>query len=359
MVYSLIVIDLVNDYIFINNGVLHTGGKQLTIKDVAKKAGVSVATVSRVLNNPECVKYATKEKVLKVIKDLDYSPNLLGRNLRKLETKKIMIVLDNISNQFYSNVVKGIEDRAKESGFTVMLCTMRGSKDNFYEAMNLLSNRVVDGALVFCGDLDAKKLRNMEKDYPIVCLCEIVEDVCNVCVNDYQAGFDATNYLLQLGKKDIAIVCQLDDIEKNTSSGYRLRGYIDALKQKKIEFNKDLVIGQYDGEDTVKSTVDNIFKLNKLPDAIFALSDTTAIQIIKELSLRGIRVPEDISIMGFDNTLMSEVYIPSITTVAQPQYEIGYEGTEILLEQMDKKENKLRNKKVFLKHKIISRDSVK
>ncbi len=331
----------------------------MTIKDVAKKANVSVATVSRVLNNPECVKQPTREKVLKVIHDLNYSPNLLGRNLRRLETRKIIVVMDNISNQFYSKVVKGIEEKAKENNFTVMLSTTRGSKENFLEAMNMLANKVVDGALVFCGDLDTGKLNEMQKYYPIVCICEIVEGVTTVSVDDYKAGFDATNYLISLGKKKIAIACDIGQKDKHTSSGFRLSGYLDALKQNNIEYDENLIIGQSEEYDEIKKIVDNLLNLEELPDAVFALADTVAIEIIKELSLRGISVPEDISVMGFDNTLMSEMYIPSITTVAQPQYDIGVKATEILLEKMADKEKYVGCEKVFLEHKIMKRDSVK
>lgn len=331
----------------------------MTIKDVAKKANVSVATVSRVLNNPECVKQPTREKVLKVINDLNYSPNLLGRNLRRLETRKIIVVMDNISNQFYSKVVKGIEETAKKNNFTVMMSTIRGSKENFLEAMNMLANKVVDGALVFCGDLGTGKLNEMQKYYPIVCMCEIVEGVTTVSVDDYKAGFDATNYLISLGKKKIAIACDINEKDKHTSSGFRLSGYLDALKHNHIKYDKDLIIGQSEEYDEIKKIVDTLLSLKELPDAVFALADTVAIEIIKELSLRGISVPEDISVMGFDNTLMSEMYIPSITTVAQPQYDIGVKATEILLEKMADKEKYVGCEKVFLEHKIMKRDSVK
>ena len=331
----------------------------MTIKDVAKKANVSVATVSRVLNNPECVKQPTREKVLKVINDLNYSPNLLGRNLRRLETRKIIVVMDNISNQFYSKVVKGIEQTAKKNNFTVMMSTIRGSKENFLEAMNMLANKVVDGALVFCGDLGTGKLNEMQKYYPIVCMCEIVEGVTTVSVDDYKAGFDATNYLISLGKKKIAIACDINEKDKHTSSGFRLSGYLDALKHNDIKYDKNLIIGQSEEYDEIKKIVDTLLSLKELPDAVFALADTVAIEIIKELSLRGINVPEDISVMGFDNTLMSEMYIPSITTVAQPQYDIGVKATEILLEKMADKEKYVGCEKVFLEHKIMKRDSVK
>lgn len=331
----------------------------MTIKDVAKKANVSVATVSRVLNNPECVKQPTREKVLKVINDLNYSPNLLGRNLRRLETRKIIVVMDNISNQFYSKVVKGIEETAKKNNFTVMMSTIRGSKENFLEAMNMLANKVVDGALVFCGDLGTGKLNEMQKYYPIVCMCEIVEGVTTVSVDDYKAGFDATNYLISLGKKKIAIACDINEKDKHTSSGFRLSGYLDALKHNNIKYDKNLIIGQSEEYDEIKKIVDTLLSLKELPDAVFALADTVAIEIIKELSLRGISVPEDISVMGFDNTLMSEMYIPSITTVAQPQYDIGVKATEILLEKMADKEKYVGCEKVFLEHKIMKRDSVK
>lgn len=332
----------------------------MTIKDVAKKAGVSVATVSRVLNNPEFVKQSTKDRVLAVVKELNYTPNLLGRNLRRLETKKIMVVLDNISNPFYSNVVKGVEDRAKEDNFTVMLCTMRSSIQNFNEAMKLLQNKVVDGALVLCGDLGEEgNLKQMATQYPILCLCEIVSGVSSVSIDDYRAGFDATEYLIKQGKKNIAIVARYSDIHKTNSFGLRLRGYRDALIKNGLQFDKDLVIEQDEKSEEMINTTKVLLSLKNRPDAVFCLSDTVAIKMIKELSLNGISVPDDMSVMGIDNTLMSEMFIPSITTVAQPQYEIGYKGTDILLQKMSCKDEAQKCKQVFLKHNIINRKSVK
>lgn len=326
-----------------------------TIKDVAKAAGVSVATVSRVINNAENVKEETKEAVQKAIEALHYSPNGLGRNLRMLETKRILVLLNTISNQFFSRVVKGIEDKAREENYTVMICTTRGNRKNLNDSIALLQSKVVDGAIMMTREMPEREFSALCKTYPIVCACEPWKgkSAPRVGIDDFTASFDAVEFLIRRGKKRIAL---FEGGKGSYSSYLREQGYREALQKHQIPLEENLLFQEGYTYNAGIRAVDKMLNLKDLPEAIFAFADSTAIGAIKRLSERGISVPKDISVMGFDNTAVSEMCLPSITTVAQPQYEIGWKAMEILISQL----NGVRKlKSITLPHQLIQRDSVK
>lgn len=326
-----------------------------TIKEVAKLAGVSVATVSRVLNHEETVRKETRIQVERAIKQLSYRPNLLGRNLRRLETRRIVVLLDNISNQFYSRVLKGIEDRARECGYSVMICTVRGSKDILLEHMKMLETRAADGAIVMCADKAVQELTEMSEYFPIVCACEPMPNgqVTSVSVDDYKASMDAVEHLISRGLKKIAVIGSPGESETTL---LRTKGYLDAMKKNHLRINKDWIIKEGFTYNSGIRAVRKILSFKDLPEAVFAFSDSVAIGAIKEFKNNGIDVPKDVSVIGFDNTAMSEMYIPSITTVAQPQYEIGLKATELLINKIN---GDISAKSVLMQHNIICRDSVR
>lgn len=326
-----------------------------TIKDVAQVAGVSVATVSRVINDSESVREETRRDVQRAIEQLQYSPNLLGRNLRKLQTKRIMVVVDTISNQFYSRILRGIEEKAKEQDFSVMICTTRGSKEQLMEHLKLLQTRAMDGAILMCADLAPVEIAQLRELYPIVCACEPILDrsMPNVSIDDFQASCDAVSFLLSRGHRRIAVV---GTPMQCTSSFQRMNGYFRALKLYGLQPEHELMIKEGYTYRAGQRAAHKVLAMNPLPDAVYAFSDASAIGIVKELTQHGIRIPQDISVMGFDNTAMSEMYQPSITTVAQPQYEIGSTAMALLMKQMDG-DRTVQN--IYLKHEIICRESVR
>ena len=326
-----------------------------TIKDVAKVAGVSVATVSRVINNAENVKEETKSAVEKAIQTLHYSPNGLGRNLRRLETKRILVLLNTISNQFFSRVVKGIEDKAREENYTVMICTTRGNRKNLNDSIALLRSKVVDGAIVMTREMPEDEFASLCRVYPIVCACEPWEGNAapRVGIDDFTASFDAVEFLIHHGKEKIAL---FEGGKGSYSSYLRELGYREALKKHGIPIEEALLFQEGYTYNAGIRGIDKLLQQRELPQAIFAFADSTAIGAVKRLSEKGISVPEDISVMGFDNTAVSEMCLPSITTVAQPQYEIGWKAMELLSSQLN---GVPKLKSITLPHRLIQRDSVK
>lgn len=334
-----------------------------TIKDVAQAAGVSVATVSRALNQPDSVREETRQQVMAAVQALHYSPNDLGKNLRQRRTGRILVVLTSISNQFYSRVLRGIEDAARDEDYHVLISTTRDTRSNLLEALSLLRSRVVDGAILMTTRGAEAEISSLNRHSPIVCACEppADPDIPCVAIDNVRASYDATRYLLENGKCRIALLGirpeLLDSSLHGRHSGsaiLRETGYRRALEEAGLQEDPALVFPAGLTYKAGARCVEELIRLPQLPDAVFALSDTSAIGAIQALIQHGIRVPEDISVVGFDNTAMSEVYLPAITTIGQPQYEIGQTALRLLLERVDGKPAR----SVTVPHRLIVRDSV-
>ncbi len=335
-----------------------------TIKDVAKLANVSVATVSRVINQDDKVTEKTKEIVLLAIQTLNYSPNNLARNLRRLESKKILVLLRSISNPFFSLVVKGIEDATKHE-YDVMIGTTHGNPEVELRYCELIKTKVVDGAIFLNSMNDGNELTKMLSPFPCMQAIEYNEKFLKTCVtiDNEMAAFDATEFLINKGFKRIAF---LGAGGIKGSSADRKIGYLKALSKNGIEIIDELIIdGGFTFSEGVTLT-EELLKLGNLPEAIFCVSDELAAGVIKTLIENNVSVPEKISVIGFDDTAISKAYIPSITTTRQPQYEMGFRAGELLIEQIKLAKNSTEHlptcgtgiaDKIIYEHKIIERKS--
>lgn len=329
-----------------------------SIKDVAKKAGVSVATVSRVLNDSHVVKEETAKIVRQAIEELSYSPNLLGRNLRVGNTKKILVLLNTISNQFYSRVVRGIEEATALQKYGVMIAMTHNDKEIEKQYLTLIKAKLVDGAIFLTTENDGDFLEHELCGLPTVQACEPRAgfNTPTVTIDNQEAGYTATRYLIDKGFKDIAFFGAESVYE---SSYHRKIGYQKALEEANREIRGELIFDEGYGVTAGANAARRLLENNKnsLPDAVFCISDSLAAGAIKTFIKSGLRVPEDISVMGFDNTKLSETFVPEITTTRQPQYDIGYTAGKLLLKLIRGK--KIEEPHVVLPYEIIERDSVK
>lgn len=327
-----------------------------TIRDVAAAAGVSVATVSRLLNSEGNVRPETAERVREAIRALNYTPNLLGRNLRQGETRKIIVLLNTISNQYYSRVVKGIEECARRRNYTVMVCMTHGDPALESSFLNLLKTRLVDGAILLTIEQDGAVLSEALAGLPVVQACEPKPDLDapSVTIDNECAAYEATRYLFAKGHRRIAFfgASGIYDSSRKREAGFRR-----AFAEEGLPVEEALIFNEGFSVNAGIRAAERMLRLpGRLPDAVFCISDSAAAGAIRTLMGRGIRVPEDISVMGFDNTQIAEVFCPSITTTGQPQYDIGYRAMEQLLCRMDK--TALPQEKLILSHEILERDSV-
>lgn len=305
-----------------------------TIQDVAKAAGVSVATVSRVLNNSPKVAVQTKERVLLTIKKLNYQPNLLGRNLRRSETRMILVIIPNIENPFYSSVVKGIEDVAHKNDYNVMLCNTEYDPKRLNAYIELLKNRLSDGAITMGLEFASKELSALASQFPIVQCCEYIEGAGTsyVAIDDFNAAVRAVRHLINIGHKRIGLITCKDRFISNIK---REQGYKKVLEDAGIGVDPELI--KYEGSHAFKNglrAVEKFLNMPERPTAIFACSDLLAIGAMKGIKEHGLRIPEDIAIVGFDDISFAAVSNPPLTTIAQPKYDLGCTAMQILLDQI-------------------------
>lgn len=324
------------------------------IQEVAKKANVSVATVSRVLNNNPYVKEETRERVAKVIKELKYSPNLSGRILRRNETKVILVLLNTISNPFFSKAITGIRHVADKMGYLIMICNTDSDPKKETEFLNLLKFKQADGAIIITQETDVNKLEEIGASYPIVQCFEYHESdsLSYVSIDNETAAYEAVSYLTSIGHRRIGFVgCNAP----YSSAKQREQGYMKALHDANIELDQTLMIrGDY-GFNSGYECAGRLLEQAQAPTAIFAISDMQAIGVIKALKNKGIRVPQDISVVGFDNISFSAIYDPGVTTISQPAHKIGSRAMSLLIDHI--KEANSKPQHILLKHHLIIRES--
>lgn len=332
----------------------------VTIKDVAKAAGVSVATVSRVLNNSAAVSEDTAAEVNKVIKEMGYSPNFLGRNLRKCETNNILVILPSTEHTVYSDIIKGMQDAAYPI-YDIFISTSNSYLDTEMRLLNMLFSRTVDAAVLLGTQLDAKTLNELNERYNIALCCERVEGakVLTVTINNENGAYDAVSSFVKRGKKKIGLVttCSTVNASVAPSSTDREKGYRRALTENNIAINEDYIFRcSYNYTDGFKA-LDYFMALPDPPEAVFCISDLLAAGMIKQASRENIAIGTQLEICGFDNISLSEMYVPGITTVAQPGYEMGKKVITELLNNMNSETKN--NGHIILDHELIIRGSAK
>ena len=330
-----------------------------TIKDVAALAGVSISTVSRVMNNPDAVIQEKREKVLAAIKELNYHPNALARGLIYKRTNTYGVLITDVSNMYSAEVLKGMEEAANKRGMNVIICNTDLDKGRMAAYLNVLKEKQVDGILYTSEPVfedDYRLLQSLNVPVVLVSTESTIYPLPSVKINDMQAGFDATNYLIEKGHRKIGMISgPTTDI---IAGEPRYQGYINALAKAKIKLNSHLFVEHGDyrfhgGYEAMK----RLYKKNSEMTAVFVASDEMALGVISYLHEAGVKVPEEISVIGFDNTKVSDMSIPKLTTIAQPMFDIGYIAVE-KLEQLISK-GSVAELRSYLPHEIIERASVK
>lgn len=328
-----------------------------TIKDVAKEAGVSVATVSRVLNGTDRVRSETVTAVQNAIEKLNYHPNFLGRTLRRLETMKILVVLPTISNQFYSRVIRGIQSVAMQQGYHVMLVTTENDPEAETEYIEMVRRRLLDGIIFLFSTLDCVQIANLAAECPVVVASETIPGltgVSSVTINNRAAAYDAVQFLIENGNRRIAY---LSAGRLYGSSFERYEGTADALRESGLTIDKRFLLDEGLTYKAGRRAAKRLLEMNDLPDAVFSASDAAAIGLMHTLMEEGILAGRDISVMGFDNNSIAEYYNPALTTVAQPQLEIGQKAMELLLKNIRNPDSPI--EQLLLPHQLVIRESVR
>lgn len=321
-----------------------------TIKDVAKLAGVSCATVSRFLNGTACVSGETSRKIAGAVKQLDYSPNSFGRSLRTTKSGNLLVLLPSIENTFLSRVVRGIQAVGDKSHYSILIGLTGGHVETEQKYFDMLKGRNVDGAILISPTVDAEFLREIYAGYPIIQCTEFkTPDVPHVSVDNEKAACEMVGALIENGHRRIGYI-GFGPLEG--SSLRRENGYRRALAEHGIGFDPELVFYAPLGFSGGKKAAERL--LPQEPDAIFAAADILAIGAVQYAAAHGVAIPGKLAVAGFDGIQRSREIIPSLTTVMQPAYEMGRVACSCLIDRINGCEVK---KEIVMKHRIIFRES--
>ncbi|MBM7097172.1 substrate-binding domain-containing protein [Bacillus sp. H-16] len=324
----------------------------VTIKDVAKRSGVSIATVSRIINNQTGYSNKTKDKVLKAVKELGYSPNALARGLVGQPTRTIGVLLPNVSSLFAGKLFEGIEGAAKERGYSVVVCNTGTAGKRTIDYLQVLKEKRVEGIIYGSGELTEDQndaLRDL--DIPVVMAATKPEDECfpYVKVDDEKAACDAARYLLNKGHTQIAFIG--GDLDDPIAGKPRYRGFLKAMEGRNLIPDPALIkLGDFSFNSGKEKMMELLLGKTSFT-AVFATSDEMAVGVLHAAYESGISVPGDVSVIGYDNTLAAEMAIPPLTTVAQPLYDIGTHAFMTLVEN--------RQGESLMNHAIIERKTVR
>ncbi len=307
-----------------------------TIQQVASLAKVSVATVSRVINNSAGVSKKTRFKVEQAIERLKYQPNAMGTFLRKDKTNMILVLVHSVDNPFFSMIIQGIENIAHHNNYNVLICTTYGDRAREQHYVKMLRNHYVDGMILISNTLNLEEINDLNTNYPLVQVIEYLPEskAPYYSVDFYKASYDLMEHLIENGCKNIAYVHTgsthiISHIEK-------YRAYQDVLTKHNLPVLSKTNDEYYFGFISAKSVAALLLDENPQIDGFFATSDLIAIGIIDEINNRNKKVPQDIKVVGFDNTIFSSIYNPAITTVELNTYELGCKSMEYLLNRIEK-----------------------
>jgi len=333
----------------------------ITLKDLAKKLRMSPSTISRALGGHPDISPVTKEKVLTLATELNYSPNSIAQSLRIKSTKTIGIIVPEIKHNFFSSVISGIEDVAYANGYSIMVC--QSNEDFEREVVNaraLVSNRVA-GILISVSQTttNSDHFKQIQSDgIPLVFFDRVFDDIgsTTVVVDDFNGAFKAVEHLIQSGYKQIAHLAGPNHLSVSRN---RMLGYLEALKHYDITVPNNLIVYGGLNEDDGIAGFQKLMELGNHPEAIFAVNDPVAIGAHGEIRKNGLNIPDDIGLVGFSDDLISSYINPPLTTMAQPAYDMGQAAIINLLGQINNNKGDFETKLVVLKTNLIIRESSK
>ncbi len=311
-----------------------------TLKDVALKAGVSIKTVSNVIHGNVPVKEEKRQRVMAAVEELHYQPNLPARFLRKGRVDVIALAIPDLSNSYFSDIGDAVIDAASASSYTVLIDHTRGERTNESLVIHGLRPHLIDGVILSPAALELEDFQTLPVNIPLVLLGERFLDVPDVPydhigIDNVAAARVATSHLIEMGRRRIAAI-GAHEVPPGEISHLRLRGYTEALAAAHLPFDPQLVVQarsyhRADGEGAACQ----LLKLEQLPDAIFCFNDLLALGVLRALHEAGLRVPEDVAVVGFDDIEDGRYSIPSLTTIRPDKKRIGELAVAFLLKRID------------------------
>lgn len=328
-----------------------------TIKDVAKMAGVSTTTVSHVINKTRFVAQETESLVLQAIKDLNYSPSAVARSLKVNTTKSIGMIVTTSEAPYFAEIIHAVEEHCYRQGYSLFLCNTQNNAEKIKNHLEMLAKKRVDGILVMCSEYlpDSLNLLHSFENIPMVVMDwgpNVHTDI--ILDNSFDGGYLATKHLIENGHKYIGIIA--GELTKTTAKT-RYEGFIHAMKEAGLTVNPNWVMeGFFEPEDGYEC-MNKILSQDNLPTAVFCCNDVMALGAISAIGEKGLRVPEDISIIGYDNIHASRFYSPPLTTVHQSKSRLGVQAVNLLFERINHKSDQ--KEKIEIHPELVVRKSVK
>ncbi|MBD8497931.1 LacI family DNA-binding transcriptional regulator [Paenibacillus arenosi] len=328
-----------------------------TIKDIARVAGVSTATVSRVINNLGGYNEETEKKVMAVSKELGYRKNENARSLVQKSTNTIGVIMPDVTTAFYGDIIKGIEDTSYEYGYSVILTHAGSHGSRIHESMNLMGERRVDGLIIVSVELHESAIQSLTSlgiPYILISTKTNREDTPYMKVDDYSAAYTAVKYLIEHNHRTIGMAGA--NPNDPIAGVPRINGYKQALQDYGIKVDLNLIKPGGFNFESGQSAMQSFIEDDAAVTAVFCASDEVALGIISTCFENEIHVPNDISVVGYDNSKVSHMSVPPLTTVAQPLYDMGREGCFEVIAAI---QNKSKIESKVIPHELVVRKSVK
>lgn len=328
----------------------------VTIEEVAARCGLSVATVSRVLNGNCSVRPATANRVREAIRSLNYTPNQSARNLRRNESRIILVLAPNFSNPYYSRILTGISDLGQSLGYSMLICNTDSREENERHFLRLLEGHRADGAIFLGCRKDFEWIGEYASRFPLIQCCEYVPGLAaaSVSIDNLAASRETIRYLIGLGHTRIAMIGAANAL---ISSELRKQGWAKSLQEAGLAV-PEAYYAEADADYSFASgrrAAEKLLSLPERPTAIFSVSDILALSAIAVAGEKGLRVPEELTVTGFDDVDYTKMFHPYLTTVSQPCYEMGKKSLSLLLERIEGRS--IVPGPLFMEHRLIVRES--
>lgn len=329
----------------------------MNIKSVAKKAGVSVATVSRVLNHPDAVAPDTKEHILSVMESLDYKPNWMARGLKLNRTGVIALLIPEITDLGYMEIAKGVEDVAHQKSYHIMLCSTEDDRTKEKGHIENFIDRRVDGIILVSTHLKKGDLVQIRKqDIPLVLIGkndELAEE--NLVYTDYRAAAaEATRHMIEIGYKRIGVIYGNRPMLENSD---KLEGFRKTMDEEGLSIPAEYCLSEENSLEGGYLAASRLLNLAERPEAIFVTSDIMAIGAMEKIKQLGLSIPRDIAVVGFDNLKISGYLEPKLTTVAKPMYRMGLVAARLLFDIMEESQEDVEPQEILIQSKLKVRKS--
>ncbi|HIH0795452.1 TPA: substrate-binding domain-containing protein [Vibrio cholerae] len=329
-----------------------------TMKDIARLAGVSTSTVSHVINKSRFVSDEIAERVNNAAQQLNYAPSALARSLKMNRTKTIGMLVTTSTNPFFGEVVKGVERSCYHQGYNLILCNTEGDNQRMKASINTLLQKRVDGLLLMCSTLEGERLDVFDRypDIPIVVMDwgPILFASDKIQDNSLQGGYMAAKHLIECGHKEIG--CITGPLIRHQAQ-MRYEGYKRALAEAGIAINPDWIVeSDFECEGGYQA-FEKLYQRGKLPSALFVSNDMMAMGVIQAASQRGLRVPDDLSLIGYDDVHIAKFMTPALTTIHQPKYRLGKAAVDTLLYRLENPDTTAQV--VQLESTLVVRNSVR